>query len=221
MDGCDEVGHEDEQTFTELIQLVQGKEGLIRSQIEKLRRIGFRADHHTALMSLAYELLHHEKQPAVNEDDCYERVYNKESNRRYVEAYKAALKKGYVPPPRVLADELNEGKDAWERIQAKAISVIAMGEEILGRDSTLDAVDREDRISEEAKHKTIVDEFREILDALRRYRHMLSALEQGPLRNRFMEFSLELKNYEFVEQRIDSLQMHLQTHRGTAMADEP
>ena len=91
-----EVGHEDKQTFTELIQLVQGKEGLVRSQIEKLRRIGFRADHHTAIMSLAHALLHHERQPNTKYD-CYKRVYNKESNRRYVEAYKAALKKGFAP----------------------------------------------------------------------------------------------------------------------------
>jgi len=63
-----------------------------------------------------------------------------------------------------------------------------MGEEIFGRDSTIiDAVEREDRISKEAKHKTIVDEMREVRDAV------------------------ELKDYELAEQRIDSLQMHLQT----------
>merc|ERR1739848_539691 len=93
-------------------------------------------------------------------------------------------KKGYVPPPRVLADELDEGRDAWERIHAKVIFVtkviFVMGEEIFG---FLDTASRVDRISKEAKYKTFVDEMREVRDAV------------------------ELGDYEFVEQRIDSPRM--------------
>ena len=92
-------------------------------------------------------------------------------------------KKGYVRPPRVLRDELDEGENAFERILAKAKRVTAMSEELLfGRRS--DAVEREDRISEEARHKTIADELREIEHA---------------------------ETFESFEQRIDSLQRHLQT----------
>ena len=102
-------------------------------------------------------------------------------------------KKDDVPPPRVLRDELEAERYELERalrVKAKADRVTAMSEELFGRDS--DAVEREDRISEEARHKTIADELREIWEC--------EAL---------------------AEQRIDSLQMHLQTYRGTAMADEP
>lgn len=102
-------------------------------------------------------------------------------------------KKCYVPPPRVLRDELEE-KEAWERINAKVDGVTRMREETLGRDSTLDAVEREDRISEVrdaahrlAEYKTFGDELREARDAV------------------------ELGEYEFIEQRIDSLVKHLHT----------
>ena len=90
-------------------------------------------------------------------------------------------KKDDVPPPRVLADELDEGREAWERIHAAEMERIhaaekmerihaaeIRGEEKFGRDSFHDAVDRDYMnntwISEE--HKTIVDEMREIRDAI-------------------------------------------------------
>jgi len=132
---------------------------------------------------------------------------------------------------RVLAEELDEGREAWERIHAK-LFLPAMGEELFGRDSTLDAVERDYMINTwiSEEHKTILDEMREIRDAV------------------------ELTGYyESAEQRIDSLQMHRQLtfltaidslprtltgpsifsevhtidamefsdRRGTAMADEP
>ena len=100
-------------------------------------------------------------------------------------------KKAYVRPPSVLADELDE-IETWQRIDAKVIEAMRMREKIVGRDSTLDAVEREDRISEEAKHKTIVDEMREVMDAV------------------------ELGDCELAEQRVDSLQMHLHTQLSTS-----
>ena len=73
------------------------------------------------------------------------------------------------------------------------------GEEKFGRDSFHDAVDRDYMnntwISEE--HKTIVDEMREIRDAI------------------------ELKDYEIIQQRIDSLQMHRQLTFLDAIDDLP